>query len=129
MQCIFGLCLVFNTKEYVYDVFLVKENTFRHKCKSLQNMNRFGKGRGFPHLKANILPILVYEKISIEKNLFSFGVVIFGMAHPVSQYLRFNIIFITFTLWRRFWWITFGHHTNVTLQVTFRTTSDIIWIC
>ena len=29
---------------------------------SLQNMNRFGKGRGFLHLKANILPILVYEK-------------------------------------------------------------------
>ena len=38
---------------------------------SLQNMNRFGKGRGFPHLKANILPILVYEKnIKIEKPLF-----------------------------------------------------------
>ena len=68
MQCIFGLCLVFNTKEYVYDVFLVKENTFRHKCKRVyRTWIDLEKVEAF-HTSKQIFYLFWYMKnIKIEK--------------------------------------------------------------
>ena len=116
MQCIFQLCLVFCSIPKNTCLWCISSERKYLPAKMLQeglqiDLEKVEAAAFTPQSKYSIL---LFEMISRLKK--------------VKMYLRFNVIFITFTLWRRFWWITFGHHTNVTFQVSFGATSDIIWI-